>query len=77
MLQSGRSGRRFVSPARDFGVQNAVPIKPDWVYGEKTVEVLFGIPFLMIDQPELAIGAGHDAMMARSEDIPASTGDGR
>ena len=56
-------------------MEDTVLIEPDGVYGQEEMEILLSIPFLVIDEPELPVGACHDAMMAWPEHIPAATGD--
>ena len=70
------SGGRFVCATCGLGVEDAILIEPNGVYGQETMEVLCGIPLLVIDEPELAVRAGDDAMVARPEHIPAPMGDG-
>ena len=57
-------------------MEDAVGIEPDGICGEEAMEVLLGIPLLVINEPELAVGASYDAMVTWAEHIPAPVGDG-
>lgn len=69
-------GRRLIRAAGRLRVQDARLVEPEGVNRQEPVEVMLGIPFLVIDQPELLAGALHDAMMAWPQHAPAAVNNG-
>src|ERR1035437_10051024 len=56
-------------------MQDAFRIEPEGGNCQEPMKVLFGIPFLVINQPELPVGSCHDTMMARAKHVSAAVGD--
>src|ERR1035437_2858522 len=61
------SGCRLIRAVGCLGVQDAFVVEPERVNRQKPVEAVIVVPFLVIGQPELLVGAFHDAMMARPQ----------